>query len=163
MKKLSDENKIKKLKKDFIWVERVSYILDNRFNIGGFRFGLDPLLNLIPYVGQFIAFGTSILLVLVMLRNGVGSKVAVKMLLNVIYDAFFGSIPIVGQVFDFFNKANQKNIILLREHYFEDKHQGSAKKLLISIFVLLFLFCIILFYILWLLSTWFINFLNNLF
>lgn len=84
----SNTRLIEKRKKDFIWVERVSYLLDNKFNIGGFRFGLDPLLNLIPYAGQIISFATSILLVLIMLRNGAGSKVAVKMLLNVIYDAF---------------------------------------------------------------------------
>lgn len=162
MKTSTNDNKIQNIKKDFVWVERMSYLLDNRFRIGGFRFGLDPLLNLIPYAGQFIAFGSSILLVLVMLRNGVGSKVAVRMLLNVIYDAFWGSIPIFGQVFDFFNKANQKNITLLREHYFENKHQGSAKGLLISIFVVLLLVCILLFYFIWTLSTWFIQFLSNL-
>lgn len=150
-------------KKDFAWIERVAYILDNRFSIGGFRFGLDPLLNLIPYAGQFISFGTSILLVLVMLRNGVGSKVAVKMLLNVIYDAFFGSIPFFGQIFDFFNKANQKNIVLLREHYFENKHQGSAKTLLISIFVILLFVCLMLFYLMWVLTEWLFYFLGNLF
>jgi NAD/NADP transhydrogenase beta subunit len=152
-----------KRKKDFIWVERVSYLLDNKFNIGGFRFGLDPLLNLIPYAGQIISFGISILLVLIMLRNGAGSKVAVKMLLNVIYDAFFGAIPFFGQVFDFFHKANQKNIILLHEYYFEEKHQGSAKKLLISIFIILLVVCIALFYFIWLLSGWFIRLLGTIF
>ncbi|WP_164110073.1 MULTISPECIES: DUF4112 domain-containing protein [Sphingobacterium] len=156
-------DRIQKLKKDFLWVERVSLILDNKFNIGGFRFGLDPLLNLIPYAGQFIAFATSILLVLVMLRNGVGSKAAVKMLLNVIYDAFWGSIPLFGQIFDFFNKANQKNIVILREHYFENKHQGSAKGLLISIFIVLLLVCIVLFYFMWTITAWFINYIHNLF
>lgn len=156
-------DRVQKLKKDFIWVERVSLILDNKFNIGGFRFGLDPLLNLIPYAGQFIAFATSILLVLVMLRNGVGSKAAVKMLLNVIYDAFWGSIPLFGQIFDFFNKANQKNIVILREHYFENKHQGSAKGLLISIFIVLLLVCLVLFYFMWTITAWFIHYINNLF
>lgn len=156
-------DRIQKLKKDFLWVERVSLILDNKFNIGGFRFGLDPLLNLIPYAGQFIAFATSILLVLVMLRNGVGSKAAVKMLLNVIYDAFWGSIPLFGQIFDFFNKANQKNIVILREHYFENKHQGSAKGLLISIFIVLLLVCIVLFYFMWTITAWFIDYIHNLF
>ncbi|SKB71744.1 protein of unknown function [Sphingobacterium nematocida] len=163
MNATSGSDRIQKLKKEFLWVERVSLILDNKFNIGGFRFGLDPLLNLIPYAGQFIAFATSILLVLVMIRNGVGSKAAVKMLLNVIYDAFWGSIPFFGQIFDFFNKANQKNITILREHYFENKHQGSAKGLLISIFIVLLLVCILVFYIMWALSRWLIDYISNLF
>lgn len=154
---------MEKRKKDFVWVERISYLLDNKFKIGGFRFGLDPLLNLIPYAGQLISFGTSIILVLVMLRNGVGSKVAVKMLLNIMYDAFFGSIPFFGQIFDFFNKANQKNINLLREHYFENKHQGSAKALLLTILIILLLSCVLLFYIMWILTSWLIHTISELF
>lgn len=154
---------MEKRKKDFAWVERISYLLDNKFKIGGFSFGLDPLLNLIPYAGQFISFGTSIVLVLVMLRNGVGSKVAVKMLLNIIYDAFFGSIPFFGQIFDFFNKANQKNILLLKEHYFENKHQGSAKTLVITILAILLVSCVLLFYIMWVLTSWLIHSINSLF
>ena len=124
-----------KREKDFAWIERMSTLLDNKFSIGGFRFGLDPLLNLIPYAGQFVAFGMSLALVVVMLRNGAGSKVAVKMLLNVLLDAILGSIPLIGYAFDFFNKANKKNVKLLREHYFEGKHQGSAKGLLITLFI----------------------------
>lgn len=152
-----------KRKKDFAWVERIANLLDNKFSIGGFRFGLDPLLNLIPYAGQVVSFGTSILLVIVMLRNGAGSKVGVKMLLNIIYDAILGSIPLFGQVFDFFNKANQKNIKLLREHYFEDKHQGSAKGLLITIFILLFLSCFAIIYLMWVLAEWIFDFVGSIF
>lgn len=154
---------IEKRKSDFVWVERISCLLDNKFKIGGFRFGLDPLLNLIPYAGQFVSFGTSIILVLVMLRNGVGSKVAVKMLLNIMYDAFFGAIPFFGQIFDFFSKANQKNIKLLHEHYFENKHQGSAKTLLLTILIILLLSCVLLFYIMWISTSWLIHTINGLF
>ena len=99
-----------KREKEFAWIERMSNLLDNKFSIGGFKFGLDPLLNLIPYAGQFVAFGTSLSLVVIMLRNGAGSKVAVKMLLNVMLDAILGAIPLIGYVFDFFNKANKKNV-----------------------------------------------------
>ncbi len=146
--------KEEKRKKEFIWLERFSSLLDNKFNIGGFRFGLDPLLNLIPYGGQAVSFGASLLLVIIILRNGAGSKVVVKMLLNIIYDAVLGTIPFFGQVFDFFNKANTKNIKLLREHYFENKHQGSAKGLLITMVVILFVLCAALFYLLWIFGKW---------
>jgi len=103
-------------RKDFLWLDRISSLLDNKFNLWGFRFGLDPLLNLIPYGGQLISFGTSLLLVIIMLRHGAGSKVVVKMLLNVFLDAIVGTIPLVGYAFDFFFKANRKNVKLLREH-----------------------------------------------
>ncbi|WP_223815294.1 DUF4112 domain-containing protein [Sphingobacterium litopenaei] len=152
-----------KREKDFAWIERMSTLLDNKFSIGGFRFGLDPLLNLIPYAGQFVAFGMSLALVVVMLRNGAGSKVAVKMLLNVLLDAILGSIPLIGYAFDFFNKANKKNVKLLREHYFEGKHQGSAKGLLITLFIIIVLLCVAVFYLMYILAEWIFDTLGNLF
>lgn len=152
-----------KREKDFAWIERFSTLLDNKYSIGGFRFGLDPLLNLIPYAGQMTSFLMSLGLVLVMLRNGVGTKVGVKMLLNILYDAILGSIPLVGYAFDFFYKANRKNVKLLREHYFEDKHQGSAKGLLISLLLIIVFLCIGFIYLMWLLAEWLFSSLGNIF
>jgi hypothetical protein len=136
------------------WVERVSTLLDSKFKVAGFRFGLDPLLNFFPVLGQTITFATSVLLVLVMFRNGVSSKAATKMLLNSIFDAILGSIPILGNIADFFFKANQRNVKILKEHYNEGKHEGSAKGILTALFLILLLLCIILFYLLWLFSKW---------
>jgi len=152
-----------KREKEFAWIERMSTLLDNKFNIGGFKFGLDPLLNLIPYAGQFVSFGTSLALVVVMLRNGAGSKVAVKMLLNVMYDAVLGAIPFFGYIFDFFNKANKKNVKLLKEHYFEGKHQGSAKGLLITLFIIIVFLCFGIFYLMWIVAEWLFSALGSLF
>jgi hypothetical protein len=139
-----------KREKDFAWIERMSTLLDNKFSIGGFRFGLDPLLNLIPYAGQFVAFGMSLALVVVMLRN-------------VLLDAILGSIPLIGYAFDFFNKANKKNVKLLREHYFEGKHQGSAKGLLITLFIIIVLLCVAVFYLMYILAEWIFETLGNVF
>lgn len=154
---------LEKRKQEFEWVERISILLDSRYNIGGFKFGLDPLLNLIPFAGQTISFGTSFLLVIIMMRNGAGSKVAVKMLLNVIKDAILGSIPFFGQVFDFFHKANKKNVKLLREHYFEDKHQGSAKGLLLGILIGLIIICFVLLFVLWKIAAWTFDIIGSIF
>lgn len=140
--------------KEFAWIEQMATLLDNKFNIGGFRFGLDPLLNLIPYAGQVVSFTMSMGLVIVMMRNGAGSKVGVKMLLNISLDAILGSIPLLGYAFDFFNKANKKNVRLLREHYFENKHQGSAKGLLITLFIIIVILCVGFIYLMWLFADW---------
>ena len=152
-----------KRENEFAWIERISTLLDNKFSIGGFKFGLDPLLNLIPYAGQFVSFGMSLALVVVMLRNGAGSKVAVKMLLNVLIDAILGAIPFIGYAFDFFNKANKKNVKLLREHYFENKHQGSAKALLITLFIIIVLLCVGVFYLMWQITEWILVAIGGLF
>lgn len=152
-----------KRQKDFAWIEQFATLLDNKYSIGGFRFGLDPLLNLIPYADQVVSFLMSLGLVVVMLRNGVGTKVGVKMLLNILYDAILGSIPLIGYAFDFFNKANRKNVKLLREYYFEDKHQGSATRLLVTLLIIIVLLCIGFIYLMYILASWLFTSLGNLF
>ena len=50
----------------------------------------------------------------------------VRMLGNVALDALAGTVPLLGDVFDLFYKANIRNLRLMREHYGEGKHSGSA-------------------------------------
>lgn len=150
-------------RQDFVWVERVANLLDNKFAIGRFRFGLDPILNLIPYGGQFVSFAVSMMLVVVMFRNGVRTKVVIKMLFNIIVDALLGAIPFLGQIFDFFNKANEKNIKLLREHYFENKNQGSATGLILAVLAIVVLISGLTFYMMWLIVSWSWGLLTGLF
>ncbi len=146
--------KLEKIDKDFQWVKRLSVLMDSRFRIGNFRFGLDPILNFIPFGGQIATCIISLVLVSVMYRNGASSKVAVKMLMNVTWDALLGSIPLFGNIFDFFNKANEKNIKLLREHYYDDKHQGSAKNILIALGVGIFITIVLFIYAMYALTIW---------
>ena len=147
-------SKEERRKRELRWVEQISILLDSKFKFGRFRFGLDPILNFFPIIGQTITFVTSIALVLIMFRNGVSSKAATKMLLNSIFDAILGSIPPIGNVADFFYKANLRNIKILKEHYHEGKHQGSAKGILTLLFLLLLLISALLVYLLWTLGEW---------
>ena len=78
-------------------------------------------------------------------------------------DAILGAIPLIGYVFDFFNKANKKNVKLLKEHYFEGKHQGSARGLLITLFIIIVLLCVGIFYLMWVLAEWLFSVLGSIF
>ena len=89
-----------------------------------------------------------------MWRNGASSKLVVKMLINISIDAILGAIPLFGNVFDFFNKANTKNIKLMKEHYYENKHQGSAIWLLLGILSIIVLFFVGTIYLLWIAGEW---------
>jgi len=141
----------KKLIPKLNWAERVSYLMDEKFRIPGtnFRFGIDPLLNLIPVLGDISGFVVSIVLVLTMARYGLSRKVLILMLRNIILDSTIGAIPIIGQVFDFAYKSNSRNIRLLKEYYEEGKHQGSGKGILLWIALFLILFIL---FIAW--ATW---------
>jgi hypothetical protein len=117
------------------WIESISTFLDNQFRVPGtnFRFGLDPILGLIPFGGSAASFAISAGLLLTMVKYGVSRKVLILMVGNLLLDAILGSIPVVGNIFDFFYKANQRNVNLLKRHYQEGKYTGSGTGILIAI------------------------------
>lgn len=125
-----------------VWVERVARLMDSQFRLPGtrFRFGLDPLLGLLPVVGDMSSFAVSIVLVLTMMRHGASGSLVIRMVLNVLLDAVLGAIPIIGNLFDFAYKANDRNVALLRRHYQEGKYQGSGKGLLVVVLIVLAVF-----------------------
>ncbi len=112
-------------------IETVSKILDSQFQIGNFKFGLDPILNLIPFAGDTATALVSVLLVYTMRKHGASNKLIAKMLGNVAIDFVLGAIPFLGWIFDFYFKANDKNVRLLKEHYADGKHSGSAKGIIL--------------------------------
>jgi hypothetical protein len=122
------------------WVARVARLLDSQFRLPGtqFRFGLDPLLGLLPVVGDLSTTLVSVALLLTMLRHGASGAVVVRMGLNILLDSVVGAIPLVGNVFDFAYKSNERNVALLRRHYAEGQHTGSGKGL-VALLLLAFL------------------------
>lgn len=120
---------------DLKWVDRITKVMDSKFRVPGtkFRFGLDPILGLVPGLGDATSVAVSGTLIYYMAKHGVSRKVIIMMMGNVALDAVFGSIPIIGNVFDFFFKANQKNVRLLKRHYEEKKYQGNGTGLLVGI------------------------------
>lgn len=116
-------------------VKSVSKLMDEQFSIGGFKFGLDPLLNLIPVAGDAGSYLISIVMVLTMIKHGASGKVAMKMIGNITLDAIVGAIPVLGWIFDFGYKANTRNVKLLAEHYESGHHTGSAKPYVVIILI----------------------------
>ena len=119
-------------------VEEISRFLDSKFSIPGtnIRFGLDPILSLIPIAGDLISLLISASLIYTMHNHGASRKVVIKMLLNSTLDAVIGAVPVIGTFFDVFYRSNDRNMKLLKEHYYEGKHQGSGNGIL---FLILFL------------------------
>jgi hypothetical protein len=126
---------------DIQWIERLARWMDSKFLIPGtnIRFGIDPILSLFPVLGDLITYVISGALIYTMHNQGASRNVVIKMILNSTLDAVIGAIPVVGTFFDIFYRANDRNVRLLREHYFEGKHQGSGKGLLIFIAVMAFM------------------------
>ena len=134
------------------WLYRLVYLLDEQFRVPGtkLRFGVDPLINLFPVLGSLTGFVIAGGLVLTMVTKGASNKLVVLMCINIFLDASIGAIPVIGQIFDFFFKANSRNFNLMREHYFQGKHQGSGKKtairaVILTLIILSVMFLLLLF------------------
>jgi len=99
-------------------LERVAWLMDRAFTVPGTNvtFGLDALLGLFPGLGD-VATGViqSGIVLAMMLHYKVPKPVVARMAANVLLDVGVGAIPIVGDVFDVFFKANTRNMALLRE------------------------------------------------
>lgn len=99
-------------------IEKLAWYMDEAFRIPGtrFRVGWDAILGLIPGLGETVmVLVQSALVAAAVSRDSVPPIIAVRMVLNVLLDSLVGSIPIVGDIFDAFFKANTRNIRLLRQ------------------------------------------------
>jgi hypothetical protein len=95
-------------------LERLVSLLDDRFSLGGFRFGLDGLVGLVPGVGDGLGLLASAYVVLEAARLGAPRAVLLRMAVNLLLDFLVGAVPVLGDLFDFAFKANRRNLELLR-------------------------------------------------
>ena len=103
--------KVNHLKMAAWWAEQ----LDNKFSIGKFGFGLDPIINIVPVIGPVVAFGLSLYLLWIARDLYTPPEIKRKMLSNLVIDLAISSVPVVGTIGDFFFKANLRNLRLLEE------------------------------------------------
>jgi len=99
-------------------LDRVSHLLDAAIRIPGtnIRFGLDPILGLIPGVGDWAgALGSGYILVHAA-GLGAARPTLLRMATNIGVDLLAGSVPVLGDLFDVGWRANQRNLALLRAH-----------------------------------------------
>ena len=130
-------------------------ILDSQFTFPGsqFKFGIDPLLNIIPGFGSYSGMILGMIFIVLAHMQGVSGKVKVLMFRNIIIDFLLGSLPVAGYITDFFYKSNEKNLRLLEEHILDEKHGGSGWSLiLLFIFICLVIFFLALAFFIWLLN-----------
>lgn len=99
-------------------LDRLATLLDAQFAIPGFktRIGLDPIIGLIPGVGDLVTGGLSIYILMQARRLGLPRHIQARMLANIGLDAVVGSVPVLGDVFDVAFKSNRRNMKLLRRH-----------------------------------------------
>lgn len=98
-------------------IDRVVFWSDSALTVPGtrFRFGLDPIIGLIPG-GDAVSGAVSLSVLVLALQYRLPVWVLWRMVINIALDTTVGLIPVVGDLFDFGFKANQRNMQLLRKH-----------------------------------------------
>lgn len=91
-------------------------LLDNQFEVGGVRFGLDPILDIIPYFGDIAGAALSLYILNIAREVGVSKIDIMKMIGNIVIDFIVGFIPLLGVIFDVIYKANAKNVVILEKY-----------------------------------------------
>lgn len=99
-------------------VRVLARLLDNAIPIPGtsWKIGLDPIVGLIPGIGDLISAVLSGYIILEAARADIPTLTLAKMLGNVGIDTLFGAVPALGDVFDAAWKSNTKNVALLERH-----------------------------------------------
>ncbi len=103
-------------------------VLDTSIRIPGtsWSIGLDPLLGLIPGIGDVIAnlIGTVILGIATRLQ--VPRIVLTRMSLNLLINGTVGAVPIVGDLFSVWFRSHARNAVLLREAALKSDRETHA-------------------------------------
>lgn len=120
-------------------LERLAELMDSVFHIPGLglRFGFDSLIGLIPGLGDMLTSLVSLYILRVASSYGVPRVTMLRMTFNIAIDTIVGAIPLVGDAFDLYWKANLKNVALLRRHLDQDEAARKRSARNDGLFVLL--------------------------
>ncbi len=105
-----------------------------------FKFGLDPLIGLIPGIGDTASAAVSALVLIQAARRGLPKILLARMSLNILLNELIGIVPGVGDAFSFWFKSNKRNYELLLAHGAGTRHPSKSDWLfVIAVLVMLVL------------------------
>jgi hypothetical protein len=107
-------------------IAQLAYLMDGAIPIGRWSIGIDPLLGLIPGIGDLIGALISMVIVMRAVQAGIPRIAVARMMANVTIDTLIGSIPLFGDAFDFAFKSNLKNLRIYEESLI-DRRAATAR------------------------------------
>jgi Domain of unknown function (DUF4112) len=116
----------------FRWL---ALIMDNFIRLPGtqFRFGLDPILGLIPGIGDTGSSIISALALIAAARRGIPKILLARMSLNILINEVVGIIPVAGDAFSFWFKSNARNYELLQRHTAAPRRSTTSDWIFVSL------------------------------
>ena len=101
-----------------------------------FRFGLDPVLGLVPGLGDLTGAALSGYIVLVGIQLGASRSIVMRMLANVAIDTAVGAVPVFGDLFDAGWKSNNRNAALIERHVAAPGATRTSSRVLLGLALL---------------------------
>ena len=143
--------------KRIVFARFLADLLDQRFTIPGtsIRIGLDPILGLIPGIGDALASITGSTILIIAAQFGLPKVVLLRMGINIALNAIIGAIPVFGDIFSIWFRSNAKNAQLLERYAgTEFRRAGAHEWLFVAgiIAALIFIVVAMLIAIVWLVS-----------
>jgi hypothetical protein len=114
--------------------ELLAKILDTTVRIPGtpFYVGLDPLLGLIPGIGDILANLIGTLILILAARLHVPQIVVARMSLNLLINGAVGAIPIAGDLFSILFRSHARNADLLRRAVLQPYRETQQSRLYVG-------------------------------
>jgi Domain of unknown function (DUF4112) len=127
-------------------MRQLSRLLDSAIVIPGTkkRIGLDPIIGLIPGGGDTVSAALSGYIIVEAAMIGLPREALIRMVMNILIDTVVGSVPIFGDIFDVFSKANLRNMQIVESHLKSPEPRQKADKLFIALLIVgLLMFAIV--------------------
>jgi hypothetical protein len=122
----------------------LSSVLDSKFQGPlGFKFGMDALIGLIPVIGDFVTSAFSFYIVAQAAALGAGPSTLIRMAINILVENLFDMVPVLGNIFDFYWKANNKNIVLLENHLQNPARETIKSRMIVALIFFILLIILI--------------------
>jgi hypothetical protein len=126
-------------------LRRLAWWLDEGIRVPGtgIRFGLDPILGLVPGLGDVAGALLGGAILLEAYRRQMPATTLVRMAANIMIDTAAGAIPLLGDALDFVWKSNRKNLDLLERFNFKPSKAARTDRLwVMTVFGLLGVTCV---------------------
>ena len=99
-------------------LRRIAKLMDSQIRVPviGLRIGADAILGLVPGFGDILTGAIGAYLIYEAQRLGVPRSAVLRMVANIAFDTAIGAIPLFGDIWDFFFRANDRNMQILARH-----------------------------------------------
>jgi uncharacterized protein DUF4112 len=99
-------------------LQRIAKLMDSQIRVPviGLRIGADAIIGLVPGVGDIVSGAIGAYLIYEAQRLGIPRSAVLRMVANIAFDTAIGAIPVAGDIWDFFFRANDRNMQILARH-----------------------------------------------